>query len=287
MVDSTDEWDGGPIDGRDQYLGNAPYWNDGGGETVDGTDPDVAGDVTAENVPEPGGEPADDTEAEVPTWPPNSDTVTEIRRRLLNGASTTEVGDWVGVSSASVYRAATRDTYSDGHIPPLRTEGSNCGAEWVIDRGGEEPAEGEVDGETSDGLLSEDTVREIRRRLLNGASVGEIADDYPRCKSVIRRYAGGARTVDPDNPPALVGDTQGNWSRVESDTGTAVAATDGREGDGAREPEQMDVTAGDARPVAQTPPEPEAPTIPTRWIVAGLVVIVGWALSRVVRGGGE
>jgi len=58
-----------------------------------------------------------------------------------------------------------------------------------------------------------------------------------------------------------------------------------------REPEteqqESGLVSGDERPVARNPPEPETPTVPTRWIVAGVAFVAGWVLSRLLRGGDD
>jgi hypothetical protein len=215
MSDSIDEWDGGAIDGRDQYVSDAPYWN-GDGETVDVTGSDE-GQVTTENVPGPGEKPGTDEtdEAEVPTWPPNPETLTEIRQRLLNGSSTYEVADWVSMSDSAVRTVALGESHKDvpAEIPPLTAEGNRTKAEWVVD---ETKAEAEAEPETE--------------------------------------------TTETDEEP-----------------------------EPEPEPDQQEsgLVSGDERPVARDPPEPETPTVPTRWLVAGVAFIAGWILSRLVRGGGD
>jgi hypothetical protein len=235
MSDSIDEWDGGAIDGRDQYLGDAPYWN-GDGETVDVTDSDE-GQVTTENVPGPSEEPAADSTdesetegAEVPVWPPNPETLSEIRQRLLNGSSTYEVADWVGMSDSAIRTAALGETFTHirADIPPLTTEGDRFEAEWVVDRDAPEERETETE---------------------------------PQPETETTETGGGSGTVDNDD------------SEEEPEP----------------EPDQQGsgLVSGDERPVARDPPEPETPTVPTRWIVAGVAFVAGWVLSRLVRGGDD
>jgi len=365
MTDSMDEWDGGAIDGRDQYLADAPYWN-GDGETVDGTDPDAAGEVTTENVPDPGAEPgadgtdesetetsandtpiveddkdlrewppdsdtlteirqrlidgesavgiasefpvhqatinnvakgiwhaeidaeigpvevktgtkrptwgevdsdeqteltnlgADDTGgSEVPTWPPNAETLTELRRRLLDGASAYDVGEWVGVTDDTIRYAAKGNNYSgvDADIPPLTTESHGTHATWVVD---EATAEAETEPETE--------------RPDNGKWGGGIGTDQ------YIRYGpnsnGDGETVDAtDSDP-----------EPKSETATTDAEEEPESGPGQQE---SGLVSGDERPVARDPPEPETPTVPTRWIVAVGAFVAGWTLSRLVRGGSD
>jgi len=47
-------YEGGPLDGTVQYIGEAPHWQ-GDGETVDVVDDEPTGEETAENVPVPDG----------------------------------------------------------------------------------------------------------------------------------------------------------------------------------------------------------------------------------------
>ena len=47
-------YEGDPLDGTVQYLGEAPYWQ-GDGETVDVIDDTEVGEVRAESVPVPHG----------------------------------------------------------------------------------------------------------------------------------------------------------------------------------------------------------------------------------------
>jgi hypothetical protein len=471
MTDSIDEWDGGAIDGRDQYLADAPYWN-GDGETVDGTDPDATGEVVTENVPSPGDEPetndADESESddpEIPTWPPNAETLTEIRQRLLDGASTSEVGEWVEISCASIQRAATekRRRYADieADIPPLTTEGNSSGAKWVIDERDESQSERtdddpeleteEVDTVETDESETEgaevpvwppnpETLTELRRRLLDGASTESLADNWsvvsngaiytaaigetyadvnadipplrtvgeaqhtewvidedgetqsePTVDDFGRNESGGSwpptaaqiddirqrlvngestaeiaeeysdvgkdainriakadthkehlarsgtetppvryiksegwtwtepvdletETTDNDDsdPESETADSADKWGGCWMGTdhylrdaphwngdGEAVDATDSDPEpksetgatDAEEEPEpepglqESRLVSGDERPVARDPPEPETPTVPTRWIVAGVAFATGWILSRLVRGG--
>jgi len=228
MTDSMDEWDGGAIDGRDQYIADAPYWSNGDGETVDATD-NSEGQVTAENVPGPGEEPgadradgAETDDAEVPTWPPNPETLTEIRRRLLNGASTYDVGEWVGVTDNTIRCAAIGESHSgvDADIPPLTAEGQRSEATWVINRGSPDRTAAETE-------------------------------------------------VEPEPEPET--ETADSEEDLEPET----------------EQQELGLVSGDDRPVARNPPKPETPTVPTRWLVAGIAFVAGWVLSRLVRGGGE
>jgi len=181
MTDSMDEWDGGAIDGRDQYLADAPYWSNGDGETIDATD-NSEGQVTAENVPGPGEElgtdradGAETDEPEVPTWPPNPKTLTEIRRRLLNGEGTKNLADWAQTNNGSIYDAATGESFAavgaDADIPALKTVGSAAGAEWVIDESGETQSE----PTDEDWPPTPDELDDIRRRLVAGEGSEEIA----------------------------------------------------------------------------------------------------------------
>jgi len=424
MTDSMDEWDGGAIDGRDQYLADAPYWN-GDGETVDGTDPNATGEVTTENVPDPGDEPeTDDTDEsetddpEVPTWPPNPETLTELRRRLLNGASTESLADgWSVASNGAIYTAATGETYTDvdADIPPLRTVGEAQYTKWVMDEDGETQSEltdnGEFKSETetsaNDRPVVEDnkdlrewppdsdTLTEIRQRLIDGETAEHIASEFPVHQGTINRVAQGIRHADIDaeiGPVEVKSGTKSpTWGEVDSDEQTELTNpdaddTDGSEvptwppnpetltklrrrllngatahdvgewigvtddtiryaakgerhsgvdadvppltvdGNGAQavwavdeteaeaepetettdnddsepeiempgngkwpEPDQQEsgLVSADERPVARDPPEPETPTVPTRWIVVGVGFVVGWILSRLVRGGGD
>jgi hypothetical protein len=257
MSDSIDEWDGGAIDGRDQYISDAPYWS-GDGETVDVTDPDATGEVTAENVPGPSEESgADETDEsenddpEVPTWPPNPETLTEVRRRLLNGASTYEVADWVEMSDSPVRLAAIGESHKgvSAEIPPLTAEGKRREAEWVID-------ESKAETETETGGAEEPQERDRRE---SGLVTEWIADDD---------------SADEPDP--------------ESGTETTDAEEE-PEPEPEPEPDQQGsgLVSGDERPVARNPPEPETPTVPTRWLVAGVAFVAGWILSRLVRGGGD
>jgi len=238
MTDSMDEWDGGAIDGRDQYLADAPYWTDGDGETVDGTDPNATGEMTTENVPDPGDEPErDDTDeseteaAEVPVWPPNPETLTEIRQRLLDGESTREVAEWVGTTDNPVRYAAKGTRHRDvaADIPPLTAEGERRWTTWTVD-------ETETEPETE--------------------------------------------TTDSEAEPESETDTADNG--VWPETGTSDTEEEPESGPGQQE---SGLVSGDERPVARDPPEPETPTVPTRWIVVGVAFVAGWTLSRLVRGG--
>lgn len=49
---SSRQYDGPALDGRVQYIGEAPRWDDDA-ETIDVVDDDPVGEVTAENVPTP------------------------------------------------------------------------------------------------------------------------------------------------------------------------------------------------------------------------------------------
>jgi hypothetical protein len=53
---SSREYEGPAVDGTDQYLSEAPHWNDDG-ETVDVVDDDPESEVSAENVPMPPSSP--------------------------------------------------------------------------------------------------------------------------------------------------------------------------------------------------------------------------------------
>jgi hypothetical protein len=289
MSDSNDEWDGDAIDGREQWLGEAPYWGDGG-ETVDVTERGPTGEVVTENVPDPGEGPA----ADVPTWPPNPETKTEIRRRLLDGATTHEVGEWVGMSGAAVSKVARGESYQDiaADIPPLQTEGQTNNAVWIIGEGTEGKG-GDSSGNSLSWPPGAETKTEIRRRLCDGATAGDVADVLPVQQHAVQELARGQTYAD---TPAEIGPLKtigrGDRSRWEpAETVTTDRPTDD-EGGADPDPEPFDETQelvpGDERPVSRGAPEPEAPTIPTRWIVVGLALIGGWVLSRLVgRDGGD
>jgi len=317
MTDSMDEWDGGAIDGRDQYLADAPYWN-GDGETVDGTDPNAAGQVTTENVPDPGDEPEiDDTdesetdEPEVPTWPPNSETLTELRRRLLNGESTENLGGaWTSASNGALYTAAVGDSFADveADIPALKTVGNGQAATWVIDEDGETQSElsHEFRRNEPDGSWPPVAARidDIRQRLVNGESSAKIAGEYSVGKDAIQEIAkGNTYNEHPaqeaaETPPVRYISQSEEWEWAEPDLETETADNDDPEpetetadSEEDREPEteqqESGLVSGDERPVARNPPEPETPTVPTRWLVAGVAFVAGWVLSRLLRGGDD
>jgi len=56
--------------------------------------------------------------------------------------------------------------------------------------------------------LAENDVSDIRKRLLNGESSRDVSEDYPVGRDAITAYARGARSVDPDEPPALEYDSR-------------------------------------------------------------------------------
>jgi len=352
MTDSMDEWDGGAIDGRDQYLGDAPYWSNGDGETIGATDSDE-GEITTENAPGPEAlREADDTDesetesGEVPTWPPNPETVAEIRRRLLNGSGTKSVADWAPTNHGSIYDAATGESFAavgaDADIPALKTVGNGPGAEWVIDEGGETQSESTDD----DWPPTPDELDDIRRRLVAGESAAEIAEEYPVCRTTMDNLAKAETypeseaiqnaSTPPVESPGSIGRNDWVWAEpVDLETETTdnddaeqeTEATDSEEPqetdrresglvtewiadedsadepdpepktettetaeteeESGPEPDQQDsgLVSGNERPVARDPPEPETPTVPTRWLVAGVAFIAGWILSRLVRGG--
>lgn len=58
------KYDGDPLDGTVQYLGEAPYWG-GDGETVAATDREPEGEVETEGVPMVGDDGRDDDRGEV------------------------------------------------------------------------------------------------------------------------------------------------------------------------------------------------------------------------------
>jgi len=313
MTDSMDEWDGGAIDGRDQYLADAPYWSNGDGETIDATD-NSEGQVTAENVPGPGEElgtdradGAETDEPEVPTWPPNPKTLTEIRRRLLNGEGTKNLADWAQTNNGSIYDAATGESFAavgaDADIPALKTVGSAAGAEWVIDESGETQSEPTDD----DWPPTPDELDDIRRRLVAGEGSEEIAEAYPVCRETMTTLAKAERHLEskaiqnastpPVESPGNPGEHGWVWTEpVDLETETPdnddpepeTETTDSEE-DLEPETEQQEsgLVSGDERPVARNPPEPETPTVPTRWLVAGVAFVAGWVLSRLLRGGDD
>jgi len=281
MTDSMDEWDGGAIDGRDQYISDAPYWN-GDGETIDATD-NSEGQVTAENVPGPGEElgadhadGAETDEPEVPTWPPNPETLTELRRRLLNGASTEGLGgSWTSASNGALYTAAVGETYADveADIPALKTVGNGQATAWVIDEDGETQSELTADdferNESSGSWPPVATrIDDIRQRLVNGESTAKIAKEYGITKDAINGIAkGNTYSEHPaqeatETPPVRYISQSEEWEWAE--------------------PVDLETETPD-----NDDPEPETPTVPTRWLVAGVAFVAGWVLSRLVRGGGE
>jgi hypothetical protein len=45
-------WEGDPLDGTVQYLGEAPYWRSDDGETVAVVDDEETGEVRTEDIPD-------------------------------------------------------------------------------------------------------------------------------------------------------------------------------------------------------------------------------------------
>lgn len=117
--------------------------------------------------------------------------------------------------------------------------------------------DGTEQGGDDDRDITEDDVREIRQRLLDGETTQSVAEDYNHHQNSVWGYARGDRQIDPDNPPALRYQGSGNygrWVTVEDNGksgGGQTQLTDGKDveipADGT-EPEQSDVrnSCGDA-----------------------------------------
>ena len=326
MTDSMDEWDGGAIDGRDQYLADAPYWSDGDGETVDGTDPNATGQVTTENVPNPGDEPeiddSDESETETSAndtpvvendndlreWPPNSDTLTEIRQRLIDGETGERIASEFPVHQATINKVAkgVRHSDIDAEIGPVEVKAGSKNPTWGEVDSDEQTELTNPDADDTDGSEvptwppNPETLTEIRRQLLNGSSTHEVSEWVGMASGTVGRAAKGDRhrDVDAEIPPLTTegerfnaewvvdGDSDGTGATTESEP-KPEPGTEAPNSGADEDASQIDVAPGDERPVAQDPPEPETPTVPTRWIVASVAFVAGWVLSRLVRGGDD
>jgi hypothetical protein len=238
-------YDGDPIDMTHTHLSEI----DTDGDDVEYvTNAEGHGEMTTENVPMPGDDSDDPDGAEHAGGDDRDiteDDVREIRKRLLAGESAYEISRDYDNSDATIMRYAKGERSIDpGEPPALKHVGKRQNGEWVVakDTGGKSEKRN-IQNFTEEDITGKD-VRELRQRLLNGETVGEIAEDYYRNASTLRKYARGERQVDPDQPPALGYDgsyPNGCWVTAEdgetldgeqtqfTDEESAETATDGTE----------------------------------------------------------
>ena len=193
MSDSDDPdgydfgWDGGAIDGTDQWISEAPYWGDGEVVGPDREAADDDGDVTTVGTDGDG----DEDDGSGDEWPPSFDDIDDIRQRLLDGESAVEVAEDYPRGQATINAIAKGDYHHQSgeraDTPALEYQGPARYGGWVI------ADDSDSDNDTGEWPPTPDDIDDIRQRLLDGESAVEVAEDYPRGHAVINAIAKGER----------------------------------------------------------------------------------------------
>jgi hypothetical protein len=260
---SKRKYDGTPID---LTWNTGPWANDG--ETVDATDTkngEIKTTMETKNAPKL----TEHNRREVAKY---------VRKNLLNGVTPSELERQSPYSRATITRAANgKGAWNkvECSIPPLRHEGSPRQGEWVIqtdvdkiNKAQNQKAKGK------DRKFTESGVADVRKKLLQGVSLSQLADKYGGSKRTVGVAARGEETyrnIDCEIAPL---EYIGNEWVKESQNEERCEESDGNEKS----------TPIDTATTTYHPPERDS----NRRLAYGvaLVALVSYALGK-LRGGDE